>query len=372
MAPPEPWRLRSQPASPSPPRGVCLLAVRSRRVWPALACVLVATDAIVSFGLFYEWRANVPSVSTMEAEISAARAPRWGEVPDAPGGIDRFVIDALGVDGVSSTVNVNSAKRLPSANGYDPLSPRQYLETVGDMVFFGGITQTDDLWRQGSDLLDLLRVSVVLIPDGAPTPENSAVVGETPILAGGRRVPEQGLTRYDYRPKLPEAFLVGEVVPMEPGGIGDAVDGRVTFEPSSTALVQGGCGPCGQMKTPGPAGTAALARPGTQSIDVTVQAARPALLVVSEGWFPGWRATVDGKPVPVIHANGLTLGVPVGPGDHDVRLRYRPPGLAAGTLISATTLALLLVTAWAQRQRRIRRDGAGGRAKSLQSDWDEQ
>ena len=77
-------------------------------------------------------------------------------------------------------------------------------------------------------------------------------------------------------------------------------------------------------------------------MDVNATVARDGVLVVSQAWFPGWTATVDGHPAPVVRVDGLVQGVPVGPGRHRVTLRYRAPGLVAGAAVSAATLAGLL------------------------------
>lgn len=71
----------------------------------------------------------------------------------------------------------------------------------------------------------------------------------------------------------------------------------------------------------------------------------PALLVVSENWFPGWVAEVDGEPAAVRRAN-LTLQaveIPSG-GDHTVTLRFTAPTVTNALRISivAGVIAVLL------------------------------
>lgn len=91
---------------------------------------------------------------------------------------------------------------------------------------------------------------------------------------------------------------------------------------------------------------------------VGVAGGSPALVVVSEANFPGWRATVDGKPAPVLEADGAFLGVAVAAGDHTVELTYHPPGVAVvGRAITGGTLAaLLLAGPITRRRRRARRE----------------
>ena len=83
---------------------------------------------------------------------------------------------------------------------------------------------------------------------------------------------------------------------------------------------------------------------------------RPGLLVVSENWFPGWEAEVDGAPAQV-HRVNLTLqalALP-SPGEHEVVLRYTAPTVARALWISvasALVVALMLAASVLARARR--------------------
>jgi hypothetical protein len=93
---------------------------------------------------------------------------------------------------------------------------------------------------------------------------------------------------------------------------------------------------------------------------VGVSGAEPSLVVVAEADFPGWEATVDGEAAPVLRADGAFLGVAVGPGDHEIELRYREPAAAAaGRLVTGATLVALLVAGPVSRARHRRRNRAG-------------
>jgi hypothetical protein len=84
-------------------------------------------------------------------------------------------------------------------------------------------------------------------------------------------------------------------------------------------------------------------RPSPTELEVDVEIARPGVLVVSEAAYPGWTASVDGKPVPWVHANYVLRAVELGPGTHRVRFEYRSPALRWGTWVSC--LAVLGVAA---------------------------
>jgi hypothetical protein len=66
--------------------------------------------------------------------------------------------------------------------------------------------------------------------------------------------------------------------------------------------------------------------------------------VLLDEWAPGWSAATDGRPTPILLADGLFRAMPVDPGPHQIVLRYRTPGLRAGAAISL--LAWLGGAAW--------------------------
>lgn len=55
-----------------------------------------------------------------------------------------------------------------------------------------------------------------------------------------------------------------------------------------------------------------------------VQLDAAGVLVVADTWYPGWEATVDGQPAPVLRVDHDFRGLRLEPGDHRVELRYRP------------------------------------------------
>lgn len=85
---------------------------------------------------------------------------------------------------------------------------------------------------------------------------------------------------------------------------------------------------------------------------VTIEAGndQPALLVLNDSDYPGWKVHVDGRPAKWITANYLFRGVLLSPGKHTVRFTYEPASFMAGAAISGTGLLCLAgFAAWRRR-----------------------
>jgi hypothetical protein len=81
--------------------------------------------------------------------------------------------------------------------------------------------------------------------------------------------------------------------------------------------------------------------PGLERFETNADGA--GYLVLRASYARGWRARVDGGEAPVLRANGKHMAVPIPGGRHDVELRYEPPGLVAGIVLSGCSLLVCLV-----------------------------
>ncbi|HEX6738493.1 MAG TPA: hypothetical protein VF310_09485 [Vicinamibacteria bacterium] len=88
---------------------------------------------------------------------------------------------------------------------------------------------------------------------------------------------------------------------------------------------------------------AEVARSGGGRIDVRAQG--PGLLVLAEGWDPGWRATVEGRTAWLLRVNYAQMGLVLEEGTHQVRLTYEPRGLDAAAWLAGLGALLLAVLA---------------------------
>ena len=83
-------------------------------------------------------------------------------------------------------------------------------------------------------------------------------------------------------------------------------------------------------------------RLGPGRLRLAVESEHEGLLVVSENWMPGWRV-INQPELPVLRTNLTFLGLPIPSGPSTIELAYRPRSVQLGLLLSAATLALLVV-----------------------------
>jgi hypothetical protein len=89
-------------------------------------------------------------------------------------------------------------------------------------------------------------------------------------------------------------------------------------------------------------GTAQVTAYAADSVRVHTSASGDAWLVLSDTYYPGWTASIDGQPANVLRGDVLFRVVPVPGGEHDVELRFEPLSVKVGLAISLLSLLLVL------------------------------
>jgi len=79
------------------------------------------------------------------------------------------------------------------------------------------------------------------------------------------------------------------------------------------------------------------------ALSVTVSTASPTLLILSETYYPGWQATIDGQPVPLLRADFILRAVPIPAGKHTIELTFRPLSFTIGAIISGLAVIMLVI-----------------------------
>jgi len=77
-------------------------------------------------------------------------------------------------------------------------------------------------------------------------------------------------------------------------------------------------------------------------VKLRVESERPGLLVMSDTYYPGWKAYVDGVETKIYPTDLALRSIFVGPGGHNVEFVYRPASFNIGLLMGGLSLLVLV------------------------------
>lgn len=156
---------------------------------------------------------------------------------------------------------------------------------------------------------------------------------------------------YRLRERAPRAYLAERVVYARELGEALLRAAESGYRPGRDAVLLGDPAAGPRDLAPGAIEEISWQR---QSLRARVSLPGPGLLVVADSWFPGWEATIDGRPAPILRANGIVRAVEVPAGRHEVQMSYRPATFRIGAAVSLfSTISTLLLGLLFSRGRRL-------------------
>jgi hypothetical protein len=105
--------------------------------------------------------------------------------------------------------------------------------------------------------------------------------------------------------------------------------------------------------TPAPSfnGTVTISQDEPEQLVIRTNSPADSLLILSDAYYPGWQATIDGKATTLYQANAYFRGVLLPAGQHEVVFAFAPESFRNGRLISLISLGawlfLMAVCLWA-------------------------
>jgi hypothetical protein len=229
----------------------------------------------------------------------------------AQAGLDNFVFAApeaaVQIPRQALLLNDNLLEGVPKLDGFFSL----YLPRVAAIVV--RLTQQTNSAADG--LLDFLGVTHVSRPDK----------------------PWEWNTRTNAQPL---AALVPQVVFLDPTNMLNALF-SAEFNPRSQVFLPSDAAGHIQLSGNG-SGQILSSRVGTHRIEATIKTDQPMVLTLAQANYPGWRATVDDRPVPLWTANFAFQALPVPAGEHEVRMVFRSGSFLLGAILAVIGLLTLI------------------------------
>ena len=169
---------------------------------------------------------------------------------------------------------------------------------------------------------------------------------------------------YEHRSALPRAFIVGRVRLASDDEAELELLRPPDFDARREAVVSEAewRASGGGTTELGASAEAVVVEYRPERVVVETHLASPGLLVLSDAFYPGWRALVDGQESPILRVDHAFRGVRLEAGWHRVEFVYQPTSLRVGLAISGATAVAAMVICVARPARRL--DGHGGSARS--------
>jgi hypothetical protein len=254
--------------------------------------------------------------------------------------------------------------REPPTAGYDHPQVVEFLES--DPGFFRIDSRTDvaDVWQPSLALLaglyDLNGVDNPLVVadmarywdgTGGRSTRLYDLLGVRYVLGSKEVVLDEDkfslafdgdpeVNVYQNGASLPRAFVVHRAFVVADHEDAWARIHEPGFDPATTVILEGG--------EPLDGGTTSQAavqvvRYDANALEIKVDNPVAGYLFLSDPFYPGWRAQVDGEPAEILRANYAFRAVAVPAGRHQITMTFRPGTWYAGLAISGLTVALLLI-----------------------------
>ena len=221
--------------------------------------------------------------------------------------------------------NLSIHSGISMVNNYDPMLSGRYDRWMSEIAKFENI-------QSRSDLLDLMAVSVIQTED-----ENSRF--------GVNFEPRKSFSRVNWVP-------CSRNVANEEAAWDMVISKKIDF--SESVIIEDNLQFIDDTDCVGRTGAAEIIAEQPNQIEIQVDAQSDGWLVVSDLWYPGWRATIDGDQAAIYRANYLFRAIQVPAGSHVVRFSYQLLSLYLGMTISLLACLFLLgFFCWQKRSLRL-------------------
>lgn len=313
---------------------------RLRPVWQGAALTLLAVDLVAAgWGLnptidpaFY--RAQSPLADDLDGAIDDSRTLYLPQ-DEYTAKFETFLdVGDFRPDSLQAWLplresllpNLGMLDGLPTANNFDPLriGPHDTLvESTRDAAL--------------DEVLPRLRAMNV-----------GALIATHPLGDLQPIASADSVTAYALPNTLPRVYLVGEAWEAADTNEAIALMSQESFDPAQVVILETTLSATQSRNMAGSAATVLRQNPTTITIDV--QATTSGWLILTDAWYPGWRATLDGQRATVHRANAAFRAVAVPQGHHTIVFDYVSRSLMWGAIVTvlATGLAVYIAR-WGTR-----------------------
>jgi hypothetical protein len=242
---------------------------------------------------------------------------------------DKGIFRVFGISNVLS-MNTWTVYGLHDIRGYDGITLRDYEK------FITGKTGYGRFYMFGNEIpqhIDLMNVKYILLPRGFKL-ERSRY---SKVYSGEIEI-------YENLNHLPRAFVVHRSLVVNGEEETLARLNSPGFNPSTLVLIDSALSPAQKRLIEGvpvkDGSTAHITDYSHNRITIDVKMQNPGFLVLSDTYYPGWKAFIDGSESPIYRADYIFRAIFLDRGKHTVEFRYEPLSFRVGSIITLFSLFL--------------------------------
>jgi hypothetical protein len=293
--------------------------------------------------IFYDLEHTMPLGSVTITDVPEFPATHIGIVSyltNTTGISDNTMVAQVIITSTSETsVTLPLLAGMDTAEGlYNPQTSGHHQARIGHA------------WRdngEGSDYLAVLELGKPLVPQAitvrSTLPDEQVQLRGLTLIDGntgnGRNLsidPTYSLVHsgdvkiYENHAALPRAFIVHEAIVSDNDEQAlDVLQGEDFNLKRSVVLSNGR-----SLETSQEESNATITRYDAHHIELQAKLDTSGYLVLTDTFYPGWTANVDGNPATIRRADLYFRAIALEPGEHKVTLRYRPKAAYLGIVIS--------------------------------------
>lgn len=328
---------------------------RSDKSKKYIVMILILVTTLDLFYFFQKFNPFVPR----EIIFPEAAVLQW---LSSHAGYNRF----WGYGSAAIEANYSTQYGLYSPEGYDPLYAKHYGELLwaagnGKLLdAFTNQTRSDAVIAQSivgqngimadsprKKLLDVLGVKYIL-----DRTENGSTENTFPPEDFRMVYDQDGWKIFENLDVLPRATMVNNYRIYTDTKDFEQIFFNPLFDPKETALLDHAPNTLHAPSEASP-GAAIIQSYTSSQITIETHANSAQLLILSDTYFPGWEAFIDGRSSKILKANYALRAVYVPEGSHTVTFLYRPRSFSTGIKTSMIGLSGILLLAIAIKRRKI-------------------
>lgn len=256
----------------------------------------------------------------------------------------------FGIGEASVKTNFATYFKFYDPNYYDPLYNKWYGELVSyantgkvnaplprsDVEITNELTVNDQVQKRRVRLLNILGISSLIF-------KKSEIKND--LIDANAKLVWEDKNWYIRKntAALPRAYLVSKI---EIRNSKEEILKRVfdtSFDPKTTVILEKKPH-ISLEKKPVEKTIVTIKTYKENNVLINVSTKQNGLLVLSDNYYPGWKALIDGQKTPIYRANYSFRAIEIAKGNHEILFSYEPDSIKIGFLVTVFSLVIFFAT----------------------------